>query len=59
MEAREFTTDTVYRKDVKSNKYLQELRAKLPRKLNKLGEWFFSTDSDFELQINDMKAVLK
>lgn len=59
MEAREFTMDTVYRKDVESNKYLQELRAKLPRKLNKLGEWFFSTDSDFELQINDMKAVLK
>lgn len=59
MEAREFTTDTVYRQDVKSNKYLQELRAKLPRKLNKLGEWFFSTESDFELQINDMKAVLK
>ena len=51
--------DTRYRHDVKSNSYLNELRGKLPRKLNKLGEWFFSSDSDYQLQINDMKAVIK
>lgn len=43
----------------KSDKYLQELRAKMPKKLNKLGEWFFSGESDYQLRINDMKAVLK
>ncbi|MGN1228778.1 MAG: hypothetical protein ACI4T5_03875 [Prevotella sp.] len=51
--------DIAYRHDTKSNNYLHELREKLPQKLNKLGEWFFSSDSDYQLQINDMKAVLK
>ena len=51
--------DIAYSHDVKSNNYLHELREKLPQKLNKLGEWFFSSDSDYQLQINDMKAVLK
>ena len=52
-------SDTIYRRDMKSDKYLQEIRGKLPQKLNKLGEWFFSFVSDYQLQINDMKAVLK
>ena len=52
-------SDTIYRRDMKSDKYLQKIRGKLPQKLNKLGEWFFSSDSDYQLQINDMKAVLK
>lgn len=43
----------------KSDNYFKELRAKMPEKLNKLGEWFFSSESDYQLQINDMKAVLK
>lgn len=47
------------RKKEKPDKYIQELRAKMPKKLNKLGEWFFSSESDYQLQINDMKAVLK
>lgn len=27
--------------------------------LSKFGEWFFSNKGDFNLQINDMKAILK
>ena len=27
--------------------------------LSKFGEWFFSNKVDFNLQINDMKAILK
>ena len=52
-------SDTIYRRDMKSDKYLQEIRGKLPQKLNKLGEWFFSFFIDYQLQINDIKAVLK
>lgn len=52
-------SDTIYRRDKKSDKYLQEVRGKLPQRLNQLGECFFSSDSDYQLQINDMKAVLK
>ena len=37
----------------------EELRAKMPKKLNKLGEWFFSKDRTLFLEVNDMKAVLK
>ena len=52
-------SDTIYRRDMKSDKYLQEIRGKLPQKLNKLGEWFFFFFFDYKIQINDMKAVLK
>lgn len=37
----------------------EELRAQMPKKLNKLGEWFFSKDRTMFLKVNDMKAVLK
>ncbi len=37
----------------------EELRAKLPKKLNKTGEWFFSKNRTWFLEINDMKAVLR
>lgn len=37
----------------------EELRAQMPKKLNKLGEWFFSKDRTMFLEVNDMKAVLK
>lgn len=38
----------------------EELRALMPKKLNKLGEWFFSNDIDkLYVEINDMRAVLK
>jgi hypothetical protein len=37
-----------------------ELRAMLPEKLNKFGEWFFSDDKDkLYVEIKDMRAVLK
>ena len=37
-----------------------ELRATLPEKLNKLGEWYFSDDKDkLYAEIKDMRAVLK
>lgn len=52
-------TDSQHRDNVPSDNYLKELRAKMPEKLNKLGEWFFSRESNYQLQINDMKAVLK
>ena len=52
-------SDTIYRRDMKSDKYLQEIRGKLPQKLNKLGEWFFSSESEYNLKIKHMKAVLK
>ena len=34
-------SDTIYRRDMKSDKYLQEIKGKLPERLNKLGECFF------------------
>lgn len=38
----------------------QELRALLPEKLNKLGEWFFSDDTGkLYVEVKDMRAVLK
>lgn len=38
----------------------EELRALLPEKLNKLGEWFFSEDSGkLYVEVKDMRAVLK
>ena len=37
----------------------EELRAQLPPKLNKAGEWFFSKNRTMFLEINDLKAVLK
>lgn len=37
----------------------EELRTQMPKKLNKLGEWFFSKDRTRFLEISDMKAVLK
>ncbi len=38
----------------------KEFRKTLPEKLNKLGEWFFSEDSEKEyLVIKDMKAVMR
>lgn len=37
-----------------------ELRAMMPKKLNKLGEWFFSNDEDkLYVEVKDMRAVLK
>ncbi len=37
-----------------------EFRKTLPTKLNKLGEWFFSEDSEKEyLIIRDMRAVMR
>ncbi len=37
-----------------------ELRKKMPKKLNKFGEWFFSENSLKEyLIVNDWKAVMK
>lgn len=38
----------------------EELRAMMPKKLNKLGEWFFSNDEDkLYVEVKDMRAVLK
>ncbi len=36
-----------------------ELRAQMPEKLNKAGEWFFSKNRTMFLDVNDMRAVLK
>lgn len=37
-----------------------ELRALMPKKLNKYGEWFFSDDKDkLYVEIKDMRAVLR
>lgn len=37
-----------------------ELRALMPKKLSKYGEWFFSDDKDkLYVEIKDMRAVLK
>ena len=33
--------------------------ARESKPLSKFGEWFFSNKGDFNLQINDMKAILK
>ena len=35
------------------------LYARESKPLSKFGEWFFSNKGDFNLQINDMKAILK
>ncbi len=48
----------------KSRKWTTEAKAEfrkaLPEKLNKLGEWFFSEDSEKEyLVIKDMRAVMR
>lgn len=37
----------------------EEMRAQLPKKLNKAGEWFFSKNRTMFLEVNDMKAVLR
>ena len=37
-----------------STQYVSEAKP-----LSKFGEWFFSNKVDFNLQINDMKAILK
>ena len=37
-----------------STQYVSEAKP-----LSKFGEWFFSNKGDFNLQINDMKAILK
>ena len=38
----------------------EELRAMMPKKLNKLGEWFFSDDEDkLYVEGKDMSAVLR
>lgn len=37
----------------------KELESGLPKKLNKLGEWFMSESKEGLIIINDMKAVLK
>lgn len=37
-----------------------ELRAFMPKRLNKLGEWFFSNDKDkLYVEIADMRAALR
>lgn len=33
--------------------------ARESKPLSKFGEWYFSNKGDFNLQINDMKAILK
>lgn len=39
---------------------IEELRAMMPKKLNKLDEWFFSNDEDkLYVEVKDMRAVLK
>lgn len=47
METITLSTDFQNRANVPSGNYLQELRAKMPEKLNKLGEWFFSRESNY------------
>ena len=37
-----------------STQYVSEAKP-----LSKFGEWFFSNKRDFNIQINDMKAILK
>jgi hypothetical protein len=38
----------------------EELRVMMPKKLNKLGEWFFSDDEDkLYVEVKDMRAVLR
>jgi len=37
----------------------EELRAILPKRLNKLGEWMLNHDESENWVINDMRAVLK
>ena len=37
-----------------STQYVSEAKP-----LSKFGEWFFSNKGDFNIQINDMKAILK
>ena len=49
--------ESCYIMDEKIN--FAELRAQMPKKLNKLGEWYFSKDRTMFVEINDMKAVLK
>lgn len=41
------------------NSFKEEFMSKLPKKLNKFGEWLMSDNRDGLLIINDMKAVLK
>ena len=44
----------------KKNISREELRALMPKKLNKLGEWFFSNDEDkLYVEVKDMRAVLR
>ncbi len=50
-------------KDIKCERQLMlaELRKEMPKKLNKLGEWYFSKEreNDIYITIHDMKAVMK
>lgn len=39
---------------------MQELREKMPKKLNAYGKWFFSEDENkFNIEVHDMRAVLR
>jgi hypothetical protein len=38
----------------------EELLAKMPKRMNKLGKWYFSDDPDkLQVIIHDMRAVLR
>nr|DAO86257.1 MAG TPA: hypothetical protein [Caudoviricetes sp.] len=38
----------------------EELLAKMPKRMNKLGEWYFSDDPNkLQVVIHDMRAVLR
>ena len=40
--------------------YKEELLAKMPKRMNKLGEWYFSDDPNkLHVVIRDMRAVLR
>jgi hypothetical protein len=52
--------DIIMATSKKKNISREELRALMPKKLNKLGEWFFSNDEDkLYVEVKDMRAVLK
>lgn len=47
-------------KMAKKNYTKEELLAKMPKKMNKLGEWYFSDDPNkLHVVIHDMRAVLR
>lgn len=52
--------DIIMATSKKKNISREELRALMPKKLNKLGEWFFSNDEDkLYVEVKDMRPVLK